>query len=159
MPAHLTDDKAASASAQNRNGSDRLRIAANDVVNLSTPSFSEWLTQQNGSRLRITTADDIAPMEALIASVSYVEVHFLDSNDGRGFTLGRRLRDMGFTGELRATGAYAEDQLQYLYRCGFDSFHLPPAVDKETASELLRAISVTLQPSTISERQVILSER
>lgn len=155
MPAQLTDDEAASISAQ----ADNRGLAANDAVNPSIPSLSEWLIQQNDSRLRVTTADDIAPLEALIASVSYVEVHFLDPNDGRGFTLGRRLRDMGFTGELRATGAYAEDQLQYLYRCGFDSFLLPPAVNKETASELLRAISVTLQPSTISERQVILSER
>ena len=155
MPAQLTDDKAASISAQ----ADNRGLAANDAVNPSIPSLSEWLIQQNDSRLRVTTADDIAPLEALIASVSYVEVHFLDPNDGRGFTLGRRLRDMGFTGELRATGAYAEDQLQYLHRCGFDSFLLPPTVDKETASELLRAISVTLQPSTISERKVIFNER
>lgn len=155
MPAQLTDDEAASISAQ----ADNRGLAANDAVNPSIPSLSEWLIQQNDSRLRVTTADDIAPLEALIASVSYVEVHFLDPNDGRGFTLGRRLRDMGFTGELRATGAYAEDQLQYLHRCGFDSFLLPPTVDKETASELLRAISVTLQPSTISERKVIFNER
>ena len=155
MPAQLTDDKAASISAQ----ADNRGLAANDAVTPSIPSLSEWLIQQNDSRLRVTTADDIAPLEALIASVSYVEVHFLDPNDGRGFTLGRRLRDMGFTGELRATGAYAEDQLQYLHRCGFDSFLLPPTVDKETASELLRAISVTLQPSTISERKVIFNER
>lgn len=155
MPAQLTDDEAASISAQ----ADNRGLAANDAVNPSIPSLSEWLIQENDSRLRVTTADDIAPLEALIASVSYVEVHFLDPNDGRGFTLGRRLRDMGFTGELRATGAYAEDQLQYLHRCGFDSFLLPPTVDKETASELLRAISVTLQPSTISERKVIFNER
>lgn len=155
MPAQLTDDEAASISAQ----ADNRGLAANDAVNPSIPSLSEWLIQQNDRRLRVTTADDIAPLEALIASVSYVEVHFLDPNDGRGFTLGRRLRDMGFTGELRATGAYAEDQLQYLHRCGFDSFLLPPTVDKETASELLRAISVTLQPSTISERKVIFNER
>lgn len=155
MPAQLPDDKAASISAQ----ADNRGLAANDAVNPSIPSLSEWLIQQNDSRLRVTTADDIAPLAALIASVSYVEVHFLDPNDGRGFTLGRRLRDMGFTGELRASGAYAEDQLQYLHRCGFDSFLLPPTVDKETASELLRAISVTLQPSTISERKVIFNER
>ena len=154
MPAQLTDNKATPIAQTDDYG-----LAANDAVNLSIPSFSEWLTQQNGSRLRVSTADDIAPLEAFIASVSYVEIYFLDSNDGRGFTLGRRLRDMGFTGELRATGAYAEDQLQYLYRCGFDSFLLPPAVNKETASELLRAISVTLQPSTFSERKVIFNER
>ena len=154
MPAQLTDNEATPIAQTDDYG-----LAANDAVNLSIPSFSEWLTQQNGSRLRVSTADDIAPLEAFIASVSYVEIYFLDSNDGRGFTLGRRLRDIGFTGELRATGAYAEDQLQYLHRCGFDSFLLPPTVDKETASELLRAISVTLQPSTISERKVIFNER
>ena len=155
MPAQLTDNKASLVSAQ----TDNYGMAANDAENSRIPSLCEWLMQQEDSRLRVTTADDIAPLEALIASVSFVEVHFLDPNDGRGFTLGRRLRGMGFTGELRATGAYAEDQLQYLHRCGFDSFLLPPTVDKETASELLRAISVTLQPSTISERKVILNER
>jgi len=155
MPTHVTSNKAAPISAD----TEHCGLAANDAVNPSIPSLGEWLTQPNDSRLRVTTADDIGPLEGLIPSINYVEVDFLDPNDGRGFTLGRQLRDMGFTGELRATGAYAEDQLQYLHRCGFDSFLLPPKIDTETASELLRGISVTLQPSTFSERKVIFNER
>ena len=43
--------------------------------------------------------------------------------DGRAFSIGRLLRDRdGFTGELRAVGAFFLDQMPFLKRVGFDSF-------------------------------------
>ncbi|MFI2809807.1 MULTISPECIES: DUF934 domain-containing protein [Microbulbifer] len=52
-----------------------------------------------------------------------VAVHFPAFADGRGFTTGRLLRErFGFTGELRAVGAFIRDQLTYLRRCGFDAY-------------------------------------
>ncbi|MBZ9936097.1 DUF934 domain-containing protein [Mesorhizobium sp. BR1-1-16] len=43
--------------------------------------------------------------------------------DGRAFSIGRLLRDRdGFTGELRAVGAFFLDQIPFLKRVGFDSF-------------------------------------
>lgn len=43
--------------------------------------------------------------------------------DGRAFSIGRLLRDRdGFTGELRAVGAFFLDQIPFLKRVGFDAF-------------------------------------
>ena len=43
--------------------------------------------------------------------------------DGRAYTQARLLRErLGYTGELRASGAVFIDQLPFLLRCGFDSF-------------------------------------
>ncbi|MCX5495918.1 DUF934 domain-containing protein [Kaistia dalseonensis] len=43
--------------------------------------------------------------------------------DGRAFSIGRLLRDRdGFTGELRAVGAFFLDQMPFLKRVGFDAF-------------------------------------
>lgn len=43
--------------------------------------------------------------------------------DGRAFSIGRLLRDRdGFSGELRAVGAFFLDQVPLLKRVGFDAF-------------------------------------
>ncbi|MBN8431415.1 DUF934 domain-containing protein [Microbulbifer salipaludis] len=52
-----------------------------------------------------------------------IAAHFPAFTDGRGFTLGRLLRERyGYTGELRAVGNFIRDQLTYLTRCGFNAF-------------------------------------
>ncbi|WP_346836498.1 DUF934 domain-containing protein [Microbulbifer sp. SAOS-129_SWC] len=57
------------------------------------------------------------------AKLPLVAVHFPAFADGRGFTAGRLLRERyGFSGELRAVGAFMRDQLTYLRRCGFNAF-------------------------------------
>lgn len=59
----------------------------------------------------------------LAASLPLIAVHFPAFADGRGFTTGRLLRERyGYTGELRAVGAFMRDQLTYLCRCGFNAF-------------------------------------
>lgn len=52
-----------------------------------------------------------------------IAAHFPAFADGRGFSTGRLLRERyGYTGELRAVGAFMRDQLTYLRRCGFNAF-------------------------------------
>ncbi len=49
-------------------------------------------------------------------------------SDGRAFTIARRLRMMGFAGELRALGPLLADQYTMLRRVGFDSVEIPDAL-------------------------------
>lgn len=66
------------------------------------------------------TADQLGPAAA---ELPLVAVHFPTFADGRGFTTARLLRERhGYTGELRAVGAFMRDQLTYLRRCGFNAF-------------------------------------
>ena len=57
------------------------------------------------------------------AQLTLIAVEFPAFTDGRGFTTGRLLRERyGFSGELRAFGDVFKDTLNYLLRCGFNSF-------------------------------------
>lgn len=47
-------------------------------------------------------------------------------SDGRGFTLARRLRRLGFTGKLRTRGPLLPDQFVMALACGFDAVEISP---------------------------------
>lgn len=69
--------------------------------------------------------------------------------DGRAYSTARRLRERGFSGELRATGDVLLDQVPLLARCGFDSFairHLPTIRALEAGA--LSGLSHAYQPSS-----------
>ena len=68
---------------------------------------------------------EIAPFFGRLGLVS---VGFPAFADGRGFSIGRRLRDLGFPGRLRAAGPLIADQFAYLIECGFDEVEIPDAV-------------------------------
>ena len=103
-----------------------------------------WLEQRNvllsrPGRLGVWLDGDDEP--ALIAedlkNFGVVAVHFPRFTDGRGYSLGRLLRQRyGWRGELRAVGDVLRDQLFYLSRCGFDAFALR---EDQDASAALRA--------------------
>jgi uncharacterized protein (DUF934 family) len=57
--------------------------------------------------------------------LSLISVGFPSFADGRGFSIGHRLRTLGFEGRLRATGPVISDQFEYLLACGFDEVSLP----------------------------------
>lgn len=57
-----------------------------------------------------------------------ISVAFPSFADGRGFSIGACLRELGFTGRLRATGPVIADQFAYLLECGFDEVALPDAL-------------------------------
>jgi phosphoadenosine phosphosulfate reductase len=139
--------------------SDETQPAANDSQPPTTQRLEEWLANPTGSHVTLTTGDDPEVLASSLLSITHIAIEFPDITDGRGFSLGRRLRDMGYTGPLRATGNYATDQLQYLHRCGYDCFDLPAGVTIDLATKLLGSISVAMQASTISERQVAFNLR
>jgi uncharacterized protein (DUF934 family) len=68
-------------------------------------------------------ADDPAELAADTATLPLIAVDFPQFTDGRGYSIGRLLRERyGFAGELRAIGDVQRDQLYYLAQCGFNAF-------------------------------------
>ena len=68
------------------------------------------------------------PPEALIphlAELTLIRVAFPAFNDGRAFTIARRLRTLGYTGRLRALGPVIADQYAMVRRTGFDEVEIP----------------------------------
>ena len=72
-------------------------IKGRRVISESTPS------PEQGEVLRLEPTDDPAAVAERLARVARVEVHFPKFGDGRGFSIGRLLRERyGYKGELRA---------------------------------------------------------
>lgn len=71
-------------------------------------------------------ASDTSP-DALpdsFGGVGMIRVSFPAFSDGRGFTLARHLRGLGYAGRLRATGHIIADQYAMARRCGFDEVEI-----------------------------------
>jgi uncharacterized protein (DUF934 family) len=63
-----------------------------------------------------------------------VAVTFPTFTDGRGYSIGRLLRERyGYKGELRAIGDVFRDQLFFLASCGFNAFALREGEDPKEA--------------------------
>ena len=96
--------------------------------------------------LRLEPTDDPAAFADRLADASRVEVHFPKFGDGRGFSIGRLLRERyGYKGELRAVGHLTRDHLLYLERCGFDAFELRAGEDPHEALAGFRVFSTRYQ--------------
>jgi uncharacterized protein (DUF934 family) len=69
-----------------------------------------------------------------LAHLDVIAVEFTSFTDGRGYSIGRLLRQRyGWRGEMRAIGDVQRDQLFYLTRCGFDAFSLREGEDVDVA--------------------------
>lgn len=87
-------------------------------------------------------ANDCAPVVALdlasdadpdalsdrLDAIDLIRVDFPSFADGRGFTIARRLRLMGFQGRLRAKGHVIADQYAMARRSGFDEVEIDEAL-------------------------------
>ena len=71
--------------------------------------------------------DDPAELGDL-SDLRLIRVHIPAFTDGRGFTIGRRLRMLGYLGELRAVGPMIADQYPMARRVGFDAVEIPDEI-------------------------------
>ncbi len=72
------------------------------------------------------------------ASAPMIRVPFPSHVDGRGFTLARRLRLLGYRGRLRARGHVLPDQYLMARRCGFDEVEIDRDLALRQPEELWR---------------------
>ena len=59
-----------------------------------------------------------------LTDIDLIRVDFPSFADGRGFTIARRLRLMGYQGRLRAKGHVVADQYAMARRSGFDEIEI-----------------------------------
>jgi uncharacterized protein (DUF934 family) len=87
--------------------------------------------------------------------LALIAIEFPRFTDGRGYSVGRQLRDRhGFKGELRAVGWVLRDQLYYMERCGFDAFELQPGKPLESALQAFGEFTATYQAATDDARPI-----
>lgn len=98
--------------------------------NITDPCFFDLASGQPAAAaaadLELATDDDL-PAAGAIAGCASIAVRFPVFSDGRGFTLGRRLRtESRFEGRIIATGHLIPDQADFLCRCGFSHVWIKP---------------------------------
>ncbi|TPE51412.1 DUF934 domain-containing protein [Amaricoccus solimangrovi] len=91
-----------------------------------------------GQGLAIDMPNDRDPAELapFLDRIAMIRVAFPGMGDGRGFSIARRLRAMGYTGTLRASGPLIVDQARAARRVGFDEIELPESVAERQPEEL-----------------------
>jgi uncharacterized protein (DUF934 family) len=115
------------------------RLIKNRRVVESAPS-------PDGEVIHLEPTDDPASVAGRLAAAARVEVNFPKFGDGRGYSIGRLLRQRhGYRGELRAVGQVGRDHLWYMEKCGFDAFELKEGEDAHEALASLDDFSVSYQ--------------
>jgi uncharacterized protein (DUF934 family) len=108
--------------AQGAQGTGTLRFRDDAVPDEPAVSLDAFLDQANSFSVRIEAGDDVRRLGPVLDRVRLVEIDFPKFRDGRGFSSARILREMGYTGEIKATGDVLVDLVWFMRRCGFDSF-------------------------------------
>lgn len=83
----------------------------------------------------LTLAPDAVPEEVDFAGADLIAVAFPSSADGRGNSIAKRLRLLGYQGRLRASGHVLADQYPLALRCGFDEVEISDALAERMPEE------------------------
>jgi len=85
--------------------------------------------KRSGQRLGVLVPNHIHPRQLAPVQdrLDLIAVEFPRHNDGRGFSLGRMLRQQGYAGTLRASGHILPDQFGFALHDGFDEVEIDEA--------------------------------
>lgn len=116
-------------------------------------SLDRWRAERDAlsvrsGKLGVTLPNTVDPRELAddLGNFDVVAVHFPIYRDGRGFSIGRLVRErLGFKGEIRAVGNVLRDQLLFMERCGFDAYEIAEGKSLERALEGFEDFSITYQ--------------
>lgn len=91
---------------------------------------SVWQTRAGQTAVWLSPDEDPQLLAADLNSLPLVAVDFPAFTDGRGYSLGRLLRERyNYAGELRALGDVWVDLLHYLWQVGFNAFEIKDGKD------------------------------
>jgi len=96
--------------------------------------------------LRLANTDPVDALDGDLARLALIALHFPKFTDGRAYGQARRLRRLGYAGELRATGEVLRDQVAFMLRVGFDAFAMDGADAEAGYRAGARAVSRVYQP-------------
>lgn len=166
-------DKILRTASDDELGIDNWRIWAEGDSELPTDAscwlwpLSIWnahealLTARGASGLWLATDADLDTISAdVLAQLELIGINFTTFSDGRGLSLARLLRSrFSYEGELRAFGDLLPDVLEYMYRCGFDSFILRRGGDFAAAKAILQMQEYYYQTSEVEPQPLFLRKR
>lgn len=93
----------------------------------------------------VANNDRIEKLAPYLDRIAIVALPFPAFTDGRAYSQARQLREMGYRGELRATGNVLPDQLQFMRQVGFQSFEIGERFPVEVWLKASRQMSLAYQ--------------
>lgn len=84
-----------------------------------------------------------------VLSKQSLAIRFGKFTDGRAYSLGIRLREMGYRGQLHALGEINQEILHHMLRIGFTHFHLPAPGPAKIDLAVLHPFSAHYQRTAI----------
>lgn len=122
--------------------------ASGDVIVPLARLQKEWdsLSRRPGRLgVRLSNTDRPEALADVADRLSAIVLPFPAFNDGRAYSMARSLREMGYAGELRATGNVLPDQLQFMQQVGFDAFEIGERFPLETWQKASKQMSLAYQ--------------
>jgi uncharacterized protein (DUF934 family) len=91
---------------------------------------AEQLSETDEPWLAVEVAGDVDVFTLVphFEKITLIAVTFPSFADGRGFSVARHLRRLGYDGELRARGHVIADQYAHALACGFDGVEIDDAL-------------------------------
>ena len=97
------------------------------------PALAELAAEATAVDLAQT--DDPSALEGHLDRLTLIRVAFPAFSDGRAFTVARKLRMLGYKGQLLALGPVIADQYAMLRRVGFDGAEIPDEIAARQPAE------------------------
>lgn len=97
-----------------------------EAAYISAEQLSE--TDEPWLAVEISGDADLSELTAHFEKITLIAVSFPSFADGRGFSIARHLRRLGYDGELRARGHVIADQYAHALACGFDGVEIDDAL-------------------------------
>ncbi|WP_338551080.1 DUF934 domain-containing protein [Roseovarius phycicola] len=91
-----------------------------------------------GVAIDLASSNDPNELAGRLDDTPMIRVDFPNFADGRGFTIARQLRLMGFKGRLRARGHVIADQYAMARRAGFDEIEISEDLAKRQPEDQWR---------------------
>lgn len=132
-----------------------LRFRDDEMHEEPAVTLEAFLGQSNATAVRVEAGEDVRLLAPMLDRLLLIDIAFPKFGDGRGYSAARILReDLGYAGELRASGDVLIDQLVLLRRCGFDSFAPDHPLDRELVDRTLERFAFVYQRAADERRPV-----
>ena len=99
-----------------------------EPVNILSDNFGE--EQLKKAHLKLGNDFQVETLKSFLPYLNAISIEFPSEKDGRGFSLARRLRQLGYLGVLRATGHVTVDQYRHASQSGFNQIAIPTNLAK-----------------------------
>ena len=99
-----------------------------EPTNILSDNFGE--EQLKKAHLKLGNDFQVETLKSFLPYLNAISIEFPSEKDGRGFSLARRLRQLGYLGVLRATGHVMVDQYRHATQSGFNQIAISSKLAK-----------------------------